>query len=672
MHHRSLVALGLIVCAVTSGFDLAPTFAAPPADAVKPGLGKPGVLDIVPSNAALALSIRNLQDLKRKGETFLEKTELQVFLRPSQLFDFALSWIGVRKGVDDQAPIALIMVDPDKVGTEYGKWEDLEKTLVLAIPFNDRDQIAANFSLQGTDLKLEKIISVDTTPKGFDLRGYVAVRGRHLLMAAHAPAIQLVLDSKPIRQTIGHKQQQLIDQADIVLQAGPRNWGKQGMAVFQRAEANVDTIDQSPEAELVRRFSKAIRSVRLGLVGARIDGGLSFNIISLFDDQGDARQLLTELAAGSQASDLRGLPKGNILFAQALRSDGVQTVTIARRMLSLMLGKTVSMKFASVQQHPILVDIVGNVWQRLQGSRFAVYQNEQDPAHGLFNLMAILDADDPDGFLTEMRELSSFISSAGLQLSNNNNDGINAKTVERLIGQLGHESFRERQSATLKIRLVGEAALPFLQRATKSEDVEIATRAKLLRQQIMNSVEARRKKLLDPNLLSRVNPKFAYFPKVETRRDIPIDIVNIRLSDQSIDDQKQLRKLFGPDWSKIRIAKHGKQILMLIGSDTQLLDRALDHRQQETGGLNDDPGLKTFRARSDAAHQVEWHAALTQVLRIIKPATKPTTDGEPAAAMPSEKLSSLALTIAPTRIQIDIFAPLADAKSLIDGGFLWP
>jgi len=670
MHHRSLVALGLIVCAVTSGFDLAPTFAAPPADAVKPGLGKPGVLDIVPSNAALALSIRNLQDLKRKGETFLEKTELQVFLRPSQLFDFALSWIGVRKGVDDQAPIALIMVDPDKVGTEYGKWEDLEKTLVLAIPFNDRDQIAANFSLQGTDLKLEKIISVDTTPKGFDLRGYVAVRGRHLLMAAHAPAIQLVLDAKPIRQTLGQKQQQLIDQSDIVLQAGPRNWGEKGRATLQEAAANADVLDESPEAALVRRFSKAIRSFRLGLVGAQIDGGLHINIITLFDDVGEARQLLTELAAGSQASDLRGLPNGNILFAQGLRSDGVQTVTIARKLASLMLGKTVSMKFASVQQHPILVDIIGDVWQRLQGSRFAVYQNQQDPAQGLFNLMAILDTDDAGAFLTEMRELTTFISSAGLQLSNNNREGIDVKTVERLIGQLGHESFRERQSATLKIRLVGEATLPLLERATMSEDFEIATRAKLLRQQIMKVVAARRKKLLDPNLLSRVNPKFAYFPKVETRRDTPIDIVNIRLSQHSVDDQKQLQKLFGPDWSKIRIARHGQQILMLIGSDTRLLDRALQHMQQGTGGLDDHRGLKTFRGRSDADRQAEWHVALAQMLKLIKPAGQPATNAAQPATKPTAALSSLALTIAPTRIQIDLFAPFSEAKSLVKG-WIW-
>jgi len=666
MQRWRLVTLALVVGAVTSGFHIAPMSAAAADQAAKPGLGKSGILDIVPSDAALAFAIRNLQDLKRKGDTFLEKTGLQIPVRPSQIFDFALGWIGIQQGVDDQSPIALIMVNLENVGAEFGKLEELEKTLVLAIPFNDRDQIAASFSLKGADLKPEKIIRVAKTPKNFDLRGFVAVRGKHLLMSAHAPAIQLVLDDKPIRQTIGEQQQQLLDRSDILLQVGPRSWGQQWKTIVKEVEASEDTAGDSKDAQLMRRFGRALRNFRLGLVGARIEDGLSFNIITLFDDVGEARKLLTELAAGTQASELRGLPNGNVLFAQAVRSDGAQTVTIARELAGLMLGKTTSMKFASLERHPVLVDIFGDVWQRLQGSKFAVYQTEQDPAQGLFNLMAILDTKDADAFLTELRELTTFISSAGLKLSTGKSEGIDAKTVERLIGELGHESFRVRQSATLKLKLVGEAALPLLERATRSADFEVATRAKLLRQQIMKVVAARRKKLLDPDVLSRVQPKFAYFPRVETRRNTPVDVINVRLSQQGGDDQKQLRQLFGPDWSKIRIATHGKQVLVLIGSDTRLFDRTLEHLQRGTGGLDDRPVVKAFRGRSDTDRKVEWHVSLTRMSRLISPATK---QAQPAVK-PKDELSSLALTIAPTRIQVDLFAPLSEAKSLVNG-WLW-
>ena len=297
MQRWRLVTLALVVGAVTSGFPIAPTSAAAADKAAKPGLGKSGILDIVPSDAALSFAIRNLQDLKRKGDTFLEKTGLQIPVRPSQIFDFALGWIGIQQGVDDQSPIALIMVNLEKVGAESGKLEELEKTLVLAIPFNDRDQIAASFSLKGADLKPDKIIRVAETPKNFDLRGFVAVRGKHLLMSAHAPAIQLVLDDKPIRQTIGEKQQQLLDRSDLLLQVGPRSWGQQWKSIVQ--EASKDAVGDSREEQLIHRFGKALRNFRLGLVGARIDGGLSINIISLFDDVGEAQELLTELAAGT-------------------------------------------------------------------------------------------------------------------------------------------------------------------------------------------------------------------------------------------------------------------------------------------------------------------------------------------------------------------------------------
>ena len=80
MQRWRLFAFGLVVGAVTSGFHVAPTSAAPPVDkATQPGRGKSGILDIVPSDAALSFAIRNLQDLKRRTTNgALGKTGLHV------------------------------------------------------------------------------------------------------------------------------------------------------------------------------------------------------------------------------------------------------------------------------------------------------------------------------------------------------------------------------------------------------------------------------------------------------------------------------------------------------------------------------------------------------------------------------------------------------------------
>ena len=98
--------------------------------------------------------------------------------------------------------------------------------------------------------------------------------------ARTAPAdggVQVLLDDKPIRQTIGEKQQQLLDRSDLLLQVGPRSWGQQWKSIVQEAEASKDAVGDSREEQLIHRFGKALRNFRLGLVGARIDGGLSIN-----------------------------------------------------------------------------------------------------------------------------------------------------------------------------------------------------------------------------------------------------------------------------------------------------------------------------------------------------------------------------------------------------------
>jgi hypothetical protein len=125
-----------------------------PVEAPNPPAAKAGILDIIPADAGAAFAIRNLEDLKTKGDKFIDETQMKVFLRPSQLFDMGLQWIGIEQGVDDQAAMALILANFKSVGVENPGVNNLEKTLVLAIPFTDLDKIASDFSLKAADLKL--------------------------------------------------------------------------------------------------------------------------------------------------------------------------------------------------------------------------------------------------------------------------------------------------------------------------------------------------------------------------------------------------------------------------------------------------------------------------------------------------------------------------------------
>src|SRR5438067_13811428 len=48
-----------------------------------------GTLDLLPSDAIASCAVRNLNDLKKKGDKFIKDVDLQIPVRLSQLFDMA-------------------------------------------------------------------------------------------------------------------------------------------------------------------------------------------------------------------------------------------------------------------------------------------------------------------------------------------------------------------------------------------------------------------------------------------------------------------------------------------------------------------------------------------------------------------------------------------------------
>src|SRR5437868_6120814 len=105
-----------------------------------------GPLDVLPQDAALALSIYNIEALMKKGDKFIADTEIDVPLRPSQLFVMANQFLGVRQGLDKKGSAAIFLMRPEK-GEERLGFNNLNEILVPAIPFTDADEMAANFGL---------------------------------------------------------------------------------------------------------------------------------------------------------------------------------------------------------------------------------------------------------------------------------------------------------------------------------------------------------------------------------------------------------------------------------------------------------------------------------------------------------------------------------------------
>src|SRR5262245_41559048 len=75
----------------------------------------------------------------------------------------------------------------------------------------------------------------------------------------------------------------------------------------------------------------------------------------------------------------------------------------------------------------------------------------------------------------------------------------------------------------------------------------------------------------------------------------------------------KLRELLGPDWDRIRLAVHGRQVVVLLGSDQELLRAALKNLREGKRGLADAKPLFASNAHLDPARQVEFHLSVAAV-----------------------------------------------------------
>src|SRR5262249_32278301 len=93
-------------------------------------------LDLLPSDAMAGCAVRNLNDLKKKGDQFIKDTELPIPIRLSQVFDEVYKMLGVQGVVDEDGSCAIVLVAEKVIGQPLGL-QSLEQYIVLAIPFAD-------------------------------------------------------------------------------------------------------------------------------------------------------------------------------------------------------------------------------------------------------------------------------------------------------------------------------------------------------------------------------------------------------------------------------------------------------------------------------------------------------------------------------------------------------
>src|SRR5439155_3716627 len=152
-----------------------------------------------------AVAVRNITDLKKKSDKLFADAGLkeESLPRPSVLFGQLFGALGIKAGLDEDAPAAAFLANAGKAGLEKVPTDvQILKLVVIAVPFKDRNQMAGNFNLNGDDLKDGKVVEGRGPLGGCFFRA----RDRHLFLGGSEKALNSVVTSKSVAAALPEAQ----------------------------------------------------------------------------------------------------------------------------------------------------------------------------------------------------------------------------------------------------------------------------------------------------------------------------------------------------------------------------------------------------------------------------------------------------------------------------------
>ncbi len=629
--------------------------------------------DVIPENAVAAIAINNLGELKAKGTKLVAETKLDVGIKPSEAFDWVYSQLGVTGAVDEKGSAAVVIAGCMPKKTRG--WGPLEY-LVGVIPFKDRDTIAARFGFKKGELKPDTITKSSKSRHGLE---YFYVRGNHLLLGSKKEAVLDVAHAKPLSSRLSKPQRRMSD-ADIVLHVNIEALGDDLSSEVRQIRRDLTAVCKTDEERAaVVPLLDAVEDFGTATLAVHIDDGVRLGVIATLkkDARPSSRHALAKLRGGDGSSDLSGLPVGRVLSAFAVRSDGsingqmtkVLMHVVTRGFLGSLFGghRLPSPNITSTNEQSYFVGVFTQVWHRLDGAKVGVYQNPDPARQGMFSVVAIFDTKDSDEFLKEMKELARFSDPKGFGLTDGKPKSDDEAEIKRLIALCGDDSFRKREAATLKLELIGLAARPYLKDVLESKDPEIRYRAQVVKAHIDRMEKESRAQLLVEIPAKLVKPSFAYFPAYERRDGRPVDVIGCKLSDEEAPAAIQLRKYFGDSWNKIRVARHGKQLIVLFGSNVDLFDKAVGNVVAGRPGIAKSKMMAGYARRSMPRRKAEVHFSIKDVLPLAAAA-----DPKKAADASGEQSpTSLSVSIEKDHVQLDLWLPNSEIKAMSAADKRW-
>ncbi len=653
-----------------------------------------GMLDLIPHDALYAIALKSVNETGKHLDKFSNDTNIRPGMQPSMGMKMALGWIGVTSGLDNDAPIALILPDARKLKNKSysDSSQDFLDNIVLALPFSNLNQLARCFNASPKKLKAGELVK----GKGTVFGKYFKVHHKHLIISNRKEKVEEYFVAKSVATKMTATQIKHANGGDILLHIGTRSWGKDWDTYLKELEngnqqitREIDNFDSRKHAsqrapytkenyialkKLLIQFTKLMEFTDFGIFTVRYNKGLGTSAMTIFrDDQvAERKKLLTEFSGSKLATSLKGLPNDNILlaFGHAAYSEDVEMLLRLSSLLFIDEWRFVPRKSMADYLRKKRFLPFSKQFLKTNHARGAIFLNRGKMTKGWISLTSIIEPKETENLLVTLQKNAIKINPKGtdLHLDNLNENVVKATSssteIDKLILALGDTDFEVRTAATNKLIKIGNAAMEALQKATKHRDKEIALRAEQLISQMSEDKTNSRRVGLPAIFPVLADATYIYTPEAETIEGQKVDIISLESTKSTSASEEHFKQLLGTNWKHIRLVHLDNKIIFHWGSDTAALQQTLKNIQAHASGLA--AHVSTIEHHNFSSHpqKLQLHFSLTNLVPFFK------EEGQEIMKRRKEKFtpfSSASITIDEKQLQIDTWVPSADLKNALKG-----
>lgn len=348
------------------------------------------------------------------------------------------------------------------------------------------------------------------------------------------------------------------------------------------------------ESELIwlKRANEIFRNFIVGLFSLKYiqKNFVRVHLGSFLDDNESLAELVDLKAVRRDWRPGLGLEAKDLLVAGSIQLDAFPSSAATRVLPQLVMTELAQEDEFQFLQGNILqlaTEIAGDSWNDLDAARVALYQNRvADEAvlpDGEFLLVGILDTKDPVAAMEELRFLTSV---KNPMMAAERSDLLNDE-IQSLIKDLLDEGSNVWRRAETRLRWIGPAAIPDLERAIDAGDRRLRRRGGRTLASLQRLAEQDKQvtALSDPWFWSTLNPGFEMQEAQGKIANRDFHVIEITPDPSKTERELEqintvMRQLFGSQWNRVKLVQVDEHMIFVLGSNDARLQRIMGDVQE--------------------------------------------------------------------------------------------